>query len=252
MSKLKIDGKQLYYQIRGDGVPLIMLHGSLCRHRLWDQQRILANQVQIVLLDLPGHGESESLDDEISVSRFANVIAKFIELLGLRTVVPVGHSLGGAIAIQLALDYPRLLRGLILVGTGAKLGVLPAILEGLETQFEAVIDLTIGQLGFASGVNPKLVELAKAECLRCKPAIGHADFVACNDFDVRDRIHEIKVPTLVVVGEEDRLTPVKWAQYLADNIRHAQLKIIAGAGHLVMLEQPTKFNKAVNSFLQTF
>jgi len=250
MSKITIEGKQLFFQRLGQGVPLIMIHGSLCRHRLWDLQQSLTKRAQLVLLDLPGHGDSEPLDGSISVSRFSRIIAKLMHRLKLRSVVPVGHSLGGAIAIQLALDYPQLLSGLVLIGTGAKLGVLPAILEGLRTQYKAGIELTIGQLGFAPHADPKLVEWSKAECLYCDPSIGYADFVACNEFDVRNRIHEIKVPTLVLFGEEDQLTPIKWAHFLADKIPKAKLTIIQQAGHMVMLEQPENVNAAISSFLK--
>jgi pimeloyl-ACP methyl ester carboxylesterase len=229
-----------------------MIHGSLCRHRLWDQQRSLASYAWLIMLDLPGHGESEPLTGPITISKFASIVAQLIRQLKLKDVILMGHSLGGAIALQLTLDYSELVKALILVGTGAKLGVLPAILEGLRTQYTMGIELTIGQLGFASEPNPILVELVKTECLRCDPAVGYSDFFACNNFDVRDRIHQITVPTLVMVGDEDQLTPVKWSQYLATNIPNAKLKIIAQAGHLVMLEQPAKFNQAIISFLRAF
>jgi pimeloyl-ACP methyl ester carboxylesterase len=128
--------------------------------------------------------------------------------------------------------------------------VLPAILDGLRTDFSRGVELSIGQLGFAEGAAPNSVEFAKTECLRCDSTIGYWDFVACNAFDMRNRIHEVAIPTLVLVGDEDQLTPVKWAAYLADKITNAQLKVIPQAGHFVMLERPDEVNQAIIDYLQ--
>ncbi len=251
MTYITLSGKQINYEDLGDGLPLVMIHGSLCRHRLWDQQRALSKEARLILLDLPGHGESDPLEGAITIPRFANIVAQLIHALGIEWMVPVGHSLGGAIALQLALDFPDLLQGLILIGTGAKLGVLPAILEGLKTDFQTGIDLTIGHLAFAPGADPKLVELSKVEFQSCNPDVGYADFVACNQFDIREQVQAIEVPTLVIVGREDQLTPVKWSKFLADSMPTAELCIIEQAGHLVMLEQPLKVNQVISAFLNT-
>ena len=251
MPTISIAGKQMYYEIHGEGTPLIMLHGSLCRHLLWKSQRALAEQTQLVLLDLPGHGESEPLEGAITVSRLAETVAHVIDELKLQEAVPVGHSLGGAIAIQLALSHPHMVKGLVLIGTGAKLGVLPAILGGLQTDFQASINLSIGQLGFSPKANPNVIEQVKSECLNCDPRIGYLDFAACNDFDMRSRIQEIKVPTLVLIGNDDQLTPVKWSQYLADHIPNSTLLVIKDAGHFIMVEQPSQLNKAIAAFLKS-
>jgi pimeloyl-ACP methyl ester carboxylesterase len=251
MSTISIAGKQVYYEIHGEGIPLIMIHGSLCRHHLWQQQESLAEDAQLVLLDLPGHGESEPLDGAITVPRLADTVARVIERLELGEVVPVGHSLGGAIAIQLALHHPHLIKGLVLIGTGAKLGVLPAILEGLQADYQAAINLSIGKLGFAPNADSMVIKQVKSECLLCNPRIGYLDFAACNEFDMRNRIQEIKVSTLVLVGNDDKLTPVKWSQYLADHIPTSTLQVIEAAGHFVMVEQPSQLNEAIASFLKS-
>lgn len=245
-----IDGKGIYYQSHGQGTPLVMIHGSLSSHRLWDLQRPLAVKFKLILIDLPGHGQSDSLEGEITVSRIAQILAQLIKELNLNSVVLMGHSLGGAIALHLTLDYVNLSQNLILVGTGAKLGVLPAILEGLQTNYQEGIDLTIGQLGFAPNADPVLIERSKRECLKCPQPVGYTDFVACNNFDVRNRLGEIRVPTLILVGDQDQLTPVKWSRFLAEHIQDAELKVIKNAGHMVMLEQARLVNAAVTTFLE--
>jgi len=219
-------------------------------HRSWDLQRKLSKAYRAIFVDLPGHGQSQSLDGLITVKRLADHMTAFIEGLGAGPAVLVGHSLGGAICIQLALDSPALVRALVLVGTGAKLGVLPAILEGLKTDFKASVNLAIGSMAFASGANPELIERSKSETLNCRPEVAYADFVACNNFDVRERISSIKAPTLIIVGADDRLTPVKWSQFLNDKIPGSSLHVIAKAGHMVMLEQPEEVNRTILTFLR--
>jgi pimeloyl-ACP methyl ester carboxylesterase len=158
--------------------------------------------------------------------------------------------LGGAITLQLALDNPGLLTALVLVGTGAKLGVLPAILEALKTRFEESVDLAVGQMGFAAGADSGLIEQSKQECLRCGSEIAYADFSACNAFDVRDRLAEIYLQTLIIVGEEDQLTPVKWSRYLREKIAKSKLLVVENAGHMVMMEQPDIVNDRIQSFIR--
>jgi pimeloyl-ACP methyl ester carboxylesterase len=220
--------------------------GSL---RSWDSQRQISKAHRVILLDLPGHGQSDSLGEPITVKLLANHVAAFVNGLGAGSPVLVGHSLGGAICIQLALDSPALIRALVLVGTGAKLGVLPVILEGLKTDFKASVDLAIGAMAFATGARPEIIEWSKSESLKCRPEVAYADFVACNNFDVRERVSNIKAPTLIIVGADDRLTPAKWSQFLNDKILGSSAHVIANAGHMVMLEQPQEVNRAILTFV---
>lgn len=241
--------RRLCYESKGKGPPIIFVHGSMGSHHTWDLQQQLSKAHQIVLLDLPGHGQSDPLDEPITVKLLADHVAAFVKSLAAGPAVFIGHSLGGAICIQLAVDSPALVRALVLVGTGAKLGVLPAILEALKTDFRASVELAIGSMAFAGSARPEIVERSKGESLRCRPNIAYADFVACNNFDVRERVSNIKAPTLVIVGNEDRLTPVKWSQFLKDKIPGASLHVVARAGHMVMLEQPEEVNRTILTFL---
>ena len=107
-----------------------------------------------------------------------------------------------------------------------------------------------GVLPQAAGANPDLVEQSKQECLRCGQETAYADFVACNNFDVRDRLAEIYLQTLIIVGEEDQLTPVKWSQYLRDKIPKSKLMVAEKAGHMIMMEQPDIVNQRIQSFIR--
>jgi pimeloyl-ACP methyl ester carboxylesterase len=241
--------RRVFYESNGNGLPLIFVHGSMANHHTWDSQLQLSKAHHLLLLDLPGHGQSEPLDEPITVKLLTDHVAGFAESLGIGPGVFIGHSLGGAICLQLALDSPALVQALVLIGTGAKLGVLPAILEALKTDFRASVELAIGGMAFASPARPEIIERTKRESLKCRPDIAYADFVACNSFDVRQRIPEIKAPTLIIVGDQDRLTPVKWSQFLTDKISGASLQVVASAGHMVMLEQPQEVNRVILAFL---
>ncbi|MFX0168551.1 MAG: alpha/beta fold hydrolase [Candidatus Hodarchaeota archaeon] len=244
------DNRQLYFKVQGEKGPrLILIHSSLSSHIEWKYQGPIADHAVLTFLDLPGHGESDPLPVPVTIVDFVAVLSLFLRSNNLVPAIIVGHSIGGAIALQLALDYHQLVNGLILIGTGAKLGVFPAILEGLKTHYEKAIELTLGQLMFGKNADPNLVKHAKEEALRCPKSVGLADFLACNTFDVRTRLHEIKVPTLIIVGDEDKLTPPKWSHYLKDQISGSRLEVIPGSGHFVMQEQPEAVNHAILMFL---
>jgi pimeloyl-ACP methyl ester carboxylesterase len=187
----------------------------------------------------------------VTISTLTQVVAQFIEESKLSPAVSVGHSIGGAVAMQLALDYPSLVQALILVGTGAKLGVYPAILEDLRIDYKQAIELAIGDLSFAKDADPLLVEQTKQEALACPPSVSLTDFHACNAFDIRERLHEISVPTLILVGDEDKLTPPKWSQYLHEHISNSHLEVISRGGHFVIQEQPAAVNQAILEFLSS-
>jgi pimeloyl-ACP methyl ester carboxylesterase len=164
-------------------------------------------------------------------------------------VILGGHSMGGAITQQFALDSPQRLAGLILVGTGARLRVDPSILEAtadaqrLEEAVDAIIDWS-----FSESAPERLTELARRRMLDVDHIVIHDDFVACDQFDVMDRVNEIKLPALVLCGEQDRLTPMKYSEYLFDKLVQARLIRVPDAGHMVMLEQPEIAARAISEF----
>jgi pimeloyl-ACP methyl ester carboxylesterase len=242
--------RKFHYQLHGTtGSQLVLIHSSMSSHREWVAQQSLADKVKLALIDLPGHGDSDLFLEPVTVSAFTEIVSKFIKVLNLEPAVVVGHSIGGAVAMQLALDFPLVVQALVLIGTGAKLGVYPAILEGLRIDYDRAIDLTIGDLSFGKDADPLLVEQTKREAKACPQQVSLADFQACNAFDIRERLHEIQVPTLIIVGEEDKLTPVKWARYLHEHITDSQLEVIPGGGHFIMQEQPEAVNQAIFAFV---
>ena len=136
-----------------------------------------------------------------------------------------------------------------LVGTGARLRVLPTLLEGVLVDPQGTAELVTDNT-YAPGLDPELRRRARVQFILCPPAVTHGDFVACNTFDVMAQISEIRVPTLVVCGTQDRMTPPKYSQFLASGLPNATLVLIDGAGHMVMVEKPDEVNRALREFLQ--
>jgi pimeloyl-ACP methyl ester carboxylesterase len=244
---VRVQQTELYYAQAGQGQPaLLFVHGAGGDHTMWGEQlRELAPNFSVAALDLNGHGRSPAREGEGFQTYTEDVLA-VLEALAMPTVV-VGHSMGGAITLMVALQRPKNLVGLGLVGTGAKLRVHPQILELCQTDFERAIDFIV-QWAFAEQSPPELRERARAQMRRTGADALLRDFSSCNTFDVMARLSEIALPTLILCGRDDKLTPVKYSEYLQQNIPTAQLKIIEGAGHMVMLEQPRAVTTALWEF----
>lgn len=248
-----VNGEDVFAVQRGPGIPqgpaVIFSHGAGGTHRHWLPEVVGAGtMVQAYALDLPGHGRSGGSGRD-TVAGYAEVIHGLVEALGLDRVVVGGHSMGGAIAQTFALTYPDRCAGLILTGTGARLRVLPAILEGVLTDLETTVDL-VREYAYGPAASADLLRLGREEMLRNDPQVFHDDFLACDRFDVMDRLGEIQVPTLVLCGTADKLTPPKYSRYLHEHISNSTLTLIEGAGHMVMLEKPGEMNEAIARFLQ--
>jgi pimeloyl-ACP methyl ester carboxylesterase len=181
------------------------------------------------------------------VEDYAAWVAGFIAAGPVRPWL-LGHSLGGAIALSLGLARPELLSGLVLWGTGARLRVLPAILEGLASAAEATLSLVV-ENAYSLDAHPSLKALGRAHLAKVDPRVTLGDYSACDRFDVMARLGEISLPTLVVCGEGDRLTPLKYSQYLASHISGARLTVVPGAGHMLQEEQPVAAAQALLDFL---
>lgn len=249
MPKLTVNGQTLYYAETGVRVPtLVLIHGSGGDHGTWTRQlEGLAHATTVVALDLPGHGASSG-DGCDTIAGYVATVRQFLTMLGRGSVVLGGHSLGGAIAQAVALDAPELLRGLVLVGTGARLRVFPQLFEMLARDYAEAVGFVTDH-AWSSSAPAELKEQGRKTVSATRPSVTRGDFTACDRFDVMNRLGEIRLPTLVVVGEDDRLTPPKYAEFLTGKIAGARLVRIPRAGHFVSLEQPDEVNRAIGEFL---
>jgi pimeloyl-ACP methyl ester carboxylesterase len=202
-------------------------------------------------LDLPGHGKSSGTGHQ-TIEGYATDVARFIQSLGLSTAVLLGHSMGGAIALEMASRDPKRVLGLGLLATGARLPVAPEILRASADParfFEAVALLE--ELSFAPQTSLRLRKSAADRLRETRPAVLHGDVLACDAFDITPRLADIAVPTVILCGAEDRMTPPRYSAFLQARIRGASLDILPNAGHMVMLEQPDEVAAQIEMFVNS-
>lgn len=231
-----------------EGPTLIFIHGSGGDHTLWQGQvDALVDAANTLALDLPGHGASRGPGCD-RVPDYAAAVAGLIERLEIPRPIPCGLSIGGAIVLQLLIERSLPLAGGVLVGTGARLRVLPEIIEMIETNYAGFIDM-LGRFGACEKTDPACLAPILQATAACPPAVTAADFKACDRFDVMDRLDRIDQPVLVVSAEDDRLTPTKYSDYLEKHIRGSMRVHIQDAGHLVPIEKPGALNQALRAFI---
>ena len=252
MPTVTVNGEGLHYQLhhgapRPDGPPLVLVHGAGGNLMHWPGALRRLSGHTVYALDLPGHGKSGGAG-RAEIGAYADVVRGFAETLGLTSFVLIGHSMGGAIAQEFALHCPTRLAGLILVGTGAKLRVAPQVLTGILDDFAGTTAL-LAQWTHGEHVDPNLLRLYTRRLREVNPQVIHDDFTACDAFDRRADVSLITTPTLILCGDADRMTPVKFSRSLHEQIAGSQLIVVPGAGHMVMLEQPAAVAESVAAFL---
>ena len=224
-----------------------MVHGAGGNSALWGRTLShLGGTSKALAVDLPGHPTGGIVCR--TVEEYADALHEFILELGLKEPVVAGHSMGGAIVLHLALAHPGDLGGLVLVSTGAKLGVDPRILEGLATAPMKTIETVITPWSFNS-IDLGLGREARAALSTSNLPVFLNDYLACKDFDIRGELQKIRAKTLVVCGDRDRMTPPRWSHYLAANIPDALLYFVKDSGHMLPLEKPEALAKLLEAYL---
>lgn len=249
MAVVRVRGNDLFYAASGEvGPTVVLIHGAGGNHLHWPPSLRTLPGARVCALDLPGHGRSGGAGRK-EIGEYAADVVGLLDGLGVERAVLIGHSMGGAIAQSLALTYPERAAGLVLVGTGARLRVAPAILDGIRQDFHSVVRL-ITEWAWGQGTDPALVEKGRELMEEVDPEVLLGDFLACDRFDVREQAAQIAAPTLVITGSEDRMTPPRFGEWLAEHIPAARFLLIEGAGHMVALEKPSEVSTAVQAWLK--
>ncbi len=248
-------GADIWYSLNGGGSvvgsdpPLVLIHGAGGSHLHWGPTTRRLSGRSVYAIDLPGHGRSPGAGSA-SIAEYVTAVSSWLRQIGLQRPVIVGHSMGGAIALSLALDLPESLGGLVLVGTSDHLPVNPTLLSMLERDetWRDAIDLII-RWSFSPGTEPRLVELSRKRMLETPRNVIFGDFQACGRYDVQGRLGQIQIPTLVICGADDKMTPERNVRRLTQGIRDSRFTLVPGAGHMIMLEKPSILDNAVQDFL---
>jgi pimeloyl-ACP methyl ester carboxylesterase len=223
------------------GLPILFIHGAGANPTIWHLQTV--HFKDSLAVELPGHPNGSGLT---TVEGYAQVVERQIDQNEVPEPIIVGHSMGGAIAIELALKRSDL-RALVLVGTGARLRVRPEFLAKMQENYEEAVKL-LASWSVSTSADPIHVDRIARDLMNVRPEVALGDFLACDKWDRMDRVAELTCRTLVICGEDDRMTPKKYSEYLHDRIKNSELTVIPGAGHSLMLEKPREFNRALEAF----
>lgn len=251
MSTVQVMGGEVFYVGRRPvperQPPVVFVHGAGGTHQHWLYQVRDLPETATYAPDLPGHGRSQGPGRD-RIAAYSDWLVAFLDSVGLEQVVLTGHSMGGGIALEVALRYPGRVAGLGLVATGARMGVAPALLERLEQDPEAAARLIAGW-SYGPEATAEMVRQGRRQLQQAQPKVLYGDFVACDAFDVRECLAEISAPAFVLCGTQDRMTPAKYAAFLRDGIAGSTLHLVEGAGHMVLLEQPQAVTSALLGLL---
>lgn len=253
MSYVQVGHNRIHFVEQGPSpashlAPIVFIHGAGGSHQGWLQQlRVLGRRRKAIAVDLPGHGDSDGNGAD-RIETYCDVIKEFLTALGFDRTVMVGHSMGGAITQSIALDDSGLLAAIVLVGTGAKLRVHPQIFARLQEDPRRTVEM-ITKWARAPGATAEVLKQDIDAILRTSIPVIEGDLRACDAFDLMEQVKAIALPTLVICGTDDLMTPSKYAEYLHHQINGSQLQLVAGAGHMVMLEQPDEVSRDIEAFL---
>jgi pimeloyl-ACP methyl ester carboxylesterase len=235
--KIELDSANVYYQVAGEGLPLVLIHGLSGSTHWWVKNiQALSEHFRLYVLDLIGFGLGRG--QPFALSESAQIIHEWLDQLGLERVHLVGHSMGGYIATDLSLQYPEKVNRLVLVD---------ALVTGLG---RSIVGQGLGLLQAIRFMKPDFLPVLIRDSLRAGPLTMSSAVRQIQTANLTPLLPRLKVPTLVVWGENDRVMPGQIGRQLAERISGSKYVIIAGAGHNPMWDRPEAFNQAVLKFLK--
>lgn len=260
MPDVTVNGLNLHYEASGQGdTTLVCLHGISSNLRSWRHQLAgLGERYRVIAWDAPGYGRSDDPPGPFVMSYLADQLAGLLEALGLEKAVIMGLSMGGVVAQEFYRRQASKVSALVLADTNTGGGARPAQERQtrLEARLKAIETMTPAGMGrqraphlLSPSASPELIREVEAMISELHPLGFRYAAIALDGADTREVLPTITVPTLVLWGNQDTVTPLTEAQALHAGIPNAQFEVIPGAGHLSNLEQPAIFNRLVASFL---
>ena len=255
MPTVRVRDINLYYELYGKGDPVIFSHALLDDCSVWKAQTdMLAQKPTLILYDHRGHGQSDKPRGDYSVQTLADDLHGLILGLNLDKVALVGNSIGGMTVLTLTLDHPARMSKLVLVCTTARLliqlPVVSSVIAGLGSLVPYDMFARTVQRGKPYKPSEEVVKQALERAMHVPKYAAYGcvkGFVT--RYDIRRRVSQIQVPTLIVAGQRDKSVPVSMSQFLHGEIGGSRLEIIPNCGHLPMIEKPLEFNNILTGFL---
>ena len=257
MPVLQLDDVKLYYEVVGEGDPLLLIHGLGSSVRDWQEQAgFFAQQYRVIAVDVRGHGRSTKPPGPYSIPQFTADIVKLLQFLHVEPVHVIGLSMGGMIAFQMGVSWPQMVRSLVIVNSGPEL-VVRSPADQLMVWQRLLIVRLLGMRKMGEVLSKRLFPKPEQEIQRrlLIERWAENDGRAYRDtmkglvgWSVTDRIGDITCPTLVVASDQD-YTPVAVKEAYVQRIPNARLVVIEDAHHALPMEKPEVFNTAVSTFL---
>jgi len=232
-NKINIKGLSIFYKVFGEGKPLLILHGWGSKNDKWQTtaKLLTGKGFQVIVPDLPGFGQSDDPDKIWDFDDYSNFTNDFINGLDLRKLSLLGHSFGGSIAIKYATEHPKKISKLYLVGAAA-------IREkSLKKKMIYVIAKTFGFFSFIPFLKRIFYKIIKTDYPHTQ-GIMRKTYLKVIKKDLSDLLNNINVPTIIIWGEEDPVTPLKHAYLINSKIKNSKLEIIPKMGHNLHSECP--------------
>ncbi len=264
MPLVDVNGLKTFYESKGKGKTLLFVHGAGGTSLYWGiQLSELSKKFRVIAIDLPGHGKTDRLKEKATIERYADHVAGFMKQIKLSHTIIAGHSMGGLVVQQLALKRPELFEKLIIVDSTANFPDPTSNLnqsatmeslrnaytkESAEVLAKAIMSRLFSKKTLEKGLSPILKYLPTESVY--DTSIWLRDFEAGRGVDLRGKVKDINIPTLIIAGA-DSMLPNSMSQFLHENIKGSMLEIIPDAGHMIMLEKPDEFNQAILSFIET-
>ncbi|HEX8091969.1 MAG TPA: alpha/beta fold hydrolase [Blastocatellia bacterium] len=260
--KIEINKINIDYRDEGAGIPVIFIHAFPLNQSMWDEQLAgLKNHCRVITIDLRGFGKSDAPDGPHSMDQMASDVRGLMAALDIDRAVLAGLSMGGYVSLAFYRNYPEAIRGLVLADTRATADAREARERRLKSAEKAERE---GARAIADDMTPLLlgrstvesrtsiVERVRAMIEANSPhAIAAAQRGMAERLDSTAILAGIDFPTLIIVGAEDKLTPVAEAEALRARIGGSRLRVIESAGHLSNMEQPAQFNSIMIEFIET-
>ncbi len=257
MPRTRIGDIDIYYEMSGQGEPLVFINGLGMSVRDWDNQASLfSGHYHVLTFDPRGHGKSDKPPGPYSIELFAADTGELIRFLSLAPAHIVGISMGGMIALQLAVSAPELVRSLVIVNSGPEL-VLQSDRDRLGRSGLRLLIKAFGMRRTAKYLCKDLFPQPDQSLLRDEVAARWAEndkraylesFKAMEDWSVRESLHAIRCPALVVAADHD-YTPASFTKKFVSRLPEARLVVVPDSRHLTPLDQPELFNRVLMQFL---
>jgi 3-oxoadipate enol-lactonase len=253
-----INGLDIHAEVQGEGPPVVFVHGLGATSNVWHAQRMtLSHNYRVIVYDRSGCGRSQKVPAGYSIDAWADELAGLLDHLGIPSAVVVGHSLGTMIAQRFAGKHAGRTRALVLAGGEAE---LPAPARQILTDRARAIEAqglgaTVGPWLNASlsaatrEANPALAGLVREMFLANDAQTYALQCLALRDGSVRSDHGNIRCPTLLLVGDQDPVTPLSWQRQIAAGIADSRIRVIPNTAHMTMLESPAVFNTVLLDFL---